>query len=500
MNGPIDLIFGLGLIFIAIYVYFKYSYTYWRKKGFPYLEPKFPLGNNPETGLHGQFNYSIETKIWYQQIKKLGVKFGGVWSFANKVLVLADPEYIKDILVKDFNYFTDRDFYRKPNEPNLENLFLVGHHKWKNQRQKMSPTFTTAKLRLMFDTIVDCADGMVKLGEESSENKQDVVIKDLLEKFTIDVVGCTMFGLNFNCLLSENPKLRDFSKLAGNPPTILKILLLLTRIFPKLSSFLGIKTFPDHLMRFFVELMNDTVSYRKTNKIKRSDLTQTLIDLEETTRNDPNPFSYGDLTANLIGFFFAGSDTSSRTIQFTLYYLAQESDIQDRARKEIHTVLNRHGGKLTYDALNEMTYVNQIIDEALRLFPPLMSLSRICNQDYTFKGTNFTLEKGTPVVISIIGLHHDPDLFPDPEKFDPERFSPENKHKIVPYSYMPFGDGPRICIGRRFGLMQAGIGLVRILKDFKVDISSKTKLPLVIKPGGIFIETTEPLYLKLTKL
>lgn len=86
--------------------------------------------------------------------------------------------------------------------------------------------------------------------------------------------------------------------------------------------------------------------------------------------------------------------------------------------------------------------------ETLRIYPAIPSLNRQCTKDYHIPDTDVVIEKGTKVLISILGLHHDPEYFPEPEKFDPDRFSDENKHNIRPFTYLPFGDGPRNCIGR----------------------------------------------------
>lgn len=149
---------------------------------------------------------------------------------------------------------------------------------------------------------------------------------------------------------------------------------------------------------------------------------------------------------------------------FTLLLLAQHPEIQAKTRQEIQTVLDKHNGQLTYECLNEMTYLRQVIDglfcnyleklkstiiytESTRLYPPLLTLARRCVKDYQLRDTNITIEKGTPVVISTYGLGRDPEYFPDPEKFDPDRFSTENKALRHQYVHLTFGEGPRNCIG-----------------------------------------------------
>ncbi|KAJ8973963.1 hypothetical protein NQ317_001369 [Molorchus minor] len=171
---------------------------------------------------------------------------------------------------------------------------------------------------------------------------------------------------------------------------------------------------------------------------------------------------------------------------FALYQMALHSEVQDRAREELKTVLGKYNGEMTYDSLNELKYMKQIIDEALRMYPPLPMVTRTCVERYKLPGEDIVLDAGTRVIIPIAGLHFDEDYFKDPNTFDPERFNEENKKNIPQYSYLPFGEGPRICIGERFGIMQTKVGLACILKNFKVSLSEKTIHPIRLQKRGLF--------------
>jgi cytochrome P450 family 6 len=202
-----------------------------------------------------------------------------------------------------------------------------------------------------------------------------------------------------------------------------------------------------------------------------------------------------DLVAHALGFFFAGFETSSSTMTFALYELSKQPKLQQTARCHIEEVLQRHGGQVTYDALQEMNYLDWIFQGAVypslsslqkRIFSvgnyisiyfsclmqayvfkkikmlfkfiiflftetlrkyPLLSILRECTKNYTIPGTQIVIEKGTPIIIPTFGLHNDPKYYPDPEQFIPERFSDEEMVKKYQYIYLPFGEGPRLCIG-----------------------------------------------------
>ncbi|PSN38873.1 putative cytochrome P450 6a14 [Blattella germanica] len=195
-----------------------------------------------------------------------------------------------------------------------------------------------------------------------------------------------------------------------------------------------------------------------------------------------------------------GSESPSSIMAFCLYELAINTDIQERVRQEISDVLEKHDGKMSYGCVKEMTYLDQVISEILRMYPTIPMLAREVTKEYTIPGTDIVLEKGTQIIIPIQGIHRDSKYYPNPAKFDPDRFSEEQKKKRHPQAFLPHGDGPRMCIGIRFGLMQTKVGLVSLLSKFKFDVSKKTSLPmkidrksfLVMKPdGGMWLQITK---------
>lgn len=115
----------------------------------------------------------------------------------------------------------------------------------------------------------------------------------------------------------------------------------------------------------------------------------------------------------------------------------------------------------------------------MRKHPAVGTLHRISTVDYTLPN-GALMPKGTYVVIPSYAFHRDPALFPEPDKFDPDRFSAERRHQIQPYSFLPFGEGPRICIGIKFGMLQTKLGLAMLLRKFRFETCAKTKIPLEI--------------------
>lgn len=138
--------------------------------------------------------------------------------------------------------------------------------------------------------------------------------------------------------------------------------------------------------------------------------------------------------------------------------------------------------------------------EALRKYPTLTNINRVAENDYKVEGTNLTIKKGQMVIIPASAIHHDPEYYPDPKKFDPERFSPEETRKRNPYAFLGFGQGPRFCIGMRFGLLQSTVGLVNLLLNFKFERCPKSVVPIQFMKDTFVLAAEGGVFLKITKI
>lgn len=156
-----------------------------------------------------------------------------------------------------------------------------------------------------------------------------------------------------------------------------------------------------------------------------------------------------NIQGQAILFLIAGFETSSTLLSFACGTLATMPELQERLRKDIKTAAAKNGKECTYDLVNEIPLLDQVLLETLRMYPPVSRVDRTCTKPYDIPGTNLHLNVGDVVVIPIAGVMHDPEHYPDPDVFDPERFSPEEKNKRPNQLFLPFGMGPRNCIGKK---------------------------------------------------
>ncbi|XP_023951417.2 cytochrome P450 6B1-like [Bicyclus anynana] len=204
------------------------------------------------------------------------------------------------------------------------------------------------------------------------------------------------------------------------------------------------------------------------------------------------------IAAQAFIFYMAGYETSAATVAFMLYELAMNPLIQDKLIDELDEVLDRHNGNITYEIINELTYMEKVFNETLRKYP-VADIQRRAKANYNIPGTNITIERGTIVFAPIMAISHDEKYFPDPSKFDPERFSPENESKRHPCAFIPFGTGPRFCIGMLFARIQSRVCLMKLLYHFRVEVSKNTPKTLSFNPERVATSPKGGIYLNLVR-
>lgn len=191
-------------------------------------------------------------------------------------------------------------------------------------------------------------------------------------------------------------------------------------------------------------------------------------------------------------------------MSYCLYELAKNPKIQQKVHAEIDRVLEAAGpdGVVTYEMMNDLKYLECCIDESLRKYPIVPLLFRVCNEEYQIPETDLTIPKGVSVMIPVLGLQRDPDIYESPMEFRPERFS-DSAHGGVGNGlfYLPFGQGPRHCIGMRNGKLTTKLGLFTVLSKFSIDFDDKSMADkeLEFNPKQFVLTPSKDFNLKLTQ-
>ncbi|XP_059477145.1 cytochrome P450 9e2-like [Neocloeon triangulifer] len=515
------------LLLTALYLIYWYgtsTFDYWKKKGVPELETKVPFFGAALDSMLFRKQMSLHSQEMYNELD--GNKYGGFFSMRKPTLMVRDPELLKQIMVKDFSSFTDNFIQvNAKNDPMFAyNIFSMRGEQWKYARSKLAPAFATGKIRNVFPLILEiCNDLKNHLQRKIDSDNCEFEAHGLSKDYTTDVVGSCAFGIHCNSLTNSDNDFRKMGKEIMSPSTLRRqIELTIAFSFPSLASALGMKFVAQFVEDFFRDLILKAFAYREKHpEFKRNDFINLLMQLKklgeveqdehdkkeingmlEKNLSDKGKIDFNDtvLTAQAVGFFIDGFETSSLALAFTLHELAMNQDIQTKLREELQKCFESSDGKIDYDNIRGCTYLENVMHETLRIYSPAGMLTRMCTKRYKIPDSDVHLDVGDVVTIPVYALHHDPKYFPDPEVFDPDRFTEEAKKTRPAFSYLPFGEGPRQCIGFRFAQAQVKAALATIVLNFKVEQSEKTIHPVVFDEKNFLLHAKNGLHLKISPL
>ncbi|GFO11503.1 cytochrome p450 3a11 [Plakobranchus ocellatus] len=488
------------------------DHNIFKKLGIPGPKPLPLLGNFYQQISQGIFKFQVDMYNQYADSKVYGLFDAGT-----PMLYVRDLDMIRDICVKNFNSFVDHRTFDFP-EPLDRMLTVIKGDAWKNVRATVSPAFSTVKLRRMFQYIIHNARCLAQNLREKQESGEPVELKHMVSCFTMDVIASTGFGAQINSLQNEE---NDFMKLSNRVMDRMKRIIFLTFFLPFLTkplNKLGFGFLAKDEIDFFTSFVEEAMERRKEETedghSKRNDFLQLLMEADAESEDIPNdnmtqfealelnkrsqrkPLTKSEIQAQAIIFLMAGFNTVSTVLSFTFFLLAQNPECCSR----------------------DLPYMDQVLNEAMRLYPPAFVIDRVCVEDTVVEKIH--IPKGMNMVFPMYAIHHDPAIWVDPETFDPDRFSPEQKsdrHPYAhmpfgqyaihhdpaiwvdpetfdpdrfspeqksdrhPYAHMPFGQGPRSCVGMRLALLEMKVALATILQEMTPVICSKTVLPLRLK-------------------
>ena len=305
---------------------------------------------------------------------------------------------------------------------------------------------------------------------------------DWFSQMTFEVILSTAFGVDAKIQMGENPEMLKEAKKLFQIPQVVRQLARLpfgSLLFRLLSRVSGVKI--SYMQAVAEEIIKNRRQHGLTGRKDLLELMMTAND--EITVEGVSRLTDDEVVAQSVIFLLAGYETSSNTLSFTLYHLAVNPDVQDKLRSEINEAVETNARKRPlYEIAHNIEYLDCIIKEAQRLNPPVAFVNRESDEDYDINGIHIT--KGMEVQIPIYALHHDPDAWEEPEKFDPERFRGPAKDTHHAFQFLPFGAGPRNCIGKRFAMMEIKVALVKILMKYKFVRSPETQVPLIVHAGG----------------
>ncbi|CAF1041423.1 unnamed protein product [Adineta steineri] len=512
------------LFICVVYLFISYlciinnSYNYFKHHGIPAPPYRFFYGHYKD--LWSVKSFSKKLQEWTRQYGSIY----GLYAGTTPMYVVSDVDFLEEVYIKQFSSFHSR---RLPVILRLQtghkvHLFSAIGARWRRQRQVINPTFSSTKLQLMSPLVNNCITAMLNKISSIVHNKNtEINIYLLYKRMTMDVICRCAFGIDTdmqndtdNIYLRKSAgtfeidvdrlsivKLTNLLPFFINPFRYLflfqiAIRRILIRLIPSLSKY--IEETPGS---WLTNRVRDVVNIRRTSSLKRVDLLQLMMDASTHDKvkdhSDERLMSKvlhsDEVVSNVFLFMIAGYETTSTALAYSTYVLATEPHIQDKLIAEINQIdwKNNNDDEDIYQQAVNLSYLDLFVREVLRMYPiTSKGQSRECNTTANVCG--HIIEKDSIIQPDIFSIHYNADLWgpEDPNLFLPERHSV----KRHPVAWIPFGVGPRNCIGMRFALMELKMCLIQLLREYRVLAGDKIEEGfqrqerLVIQPEAIFVK------------
>ena len=377
-------------------------------------------------------------------------------SGAQRILQDNPSAYHKHPVVKNlFDVLTDGS-----------NLLTKEGDVWLRQRRLLQPAFHRQKLESFVASMTHTTNNFVD-GWATLEPKRTLDLETEMMWVTFAIVG--------QALLSED--LSDSANELG---------LAYTRLAQYATYRLGVAFpmplwMPTHINRTMFQaramVKRDLQHIIQTRRASNEPPNDLLTMLLESKYEDGSSIDDAHLMSEISLLLFAGHETTASALTWAFYEISRHPDIETRLLEEISRVLS--GQSPTLEDLPKLEYTRMVLEETMRLYPPAMSITRTSTEEDQIDG--FTIPKGSSLAVFIYGLHHDPEYWPNPERFDPERFAPSAVQTRDRFTYIPFSAGPRQCIGNTFALLEMQVILTCVLQRFHLRVASAQSIDPVVR-------------------
>ncbi|KAK7788927.1 hypothetical protein R5R35_014078 [Gryllus longicercus] len=529
-----ELLWVAAALLALLYLFVTSNNKFFVEKRLPYRRP-IPLLGNMGPLVFKKKNLALLSQEFYHQFKSFGM--GGIFHFRKPVLVICEPEVVRQLCIREHENFVDDNAVATEDGDGLFHKSILAHSgaRWRDLRATLSPAFSSGRLAAMVPLVGKCAQRLVlQLGEAcvnhvaggGADEPLAVELREVMARAVGEATAAAAFGVGGSGSGGAGvQELLAAGAEAADPRGRRALYTLAHALAPGLAEVLDMQIVRPETQEYFRSLVHAAVRAHEVGtpaagagaEAERADALHLLVagrqgnlrslDTDEElaaraplhsgahkAQNIVAQLSDDDITAQVLLFFLSGFETTCTLLSFLGYVLAVHPHVQERARREVEEALE-DGHTLTYEALKKMKYLDMVISETLRMYPPTPVAARKCTHTFAVLGTKkrsgFVVRPGDTLWLPIYALHNDPELFPDPDKFDPERFSQANEPHAVPFSYLPFGAGPRSCIGMQFAMMEVKVITAYLLSRFHIKAIDKTPVPLKLTKGSCQMTTDE---------
>ncbi len=420
--------------------------------------------------------------------EKLGRRpIGLLRAGARKLLMVQDAEAARRVLLDNAVNYRKQSFSYDQLRPLLgEGLFLTDGQQWRRQRKLSQPAFHHKKLQALAETMVTATGELLQRWDKLAASGARFDVAAEMTRLTLTVVGRALLSTELDAIEGDIGRDLTFVLRETNRRTLAPLPLPSWLPLPRNARYRrSIASLDAHVDA----IIRARRAAAATGATPREDLLSMLLEARDDETGEG--LSDRELRDQVKTLLLAGHETTASALAWTFALLGQHGAVEARLHEEVDRALA--GRTPAFGDLPALSYATMVVQEAMRLYPPIWIIERQAISADTLAG--HAIAPGGNVTIVTYLLHRDPAEWPDPERFDPERFAPARDKERPRFAYLPFGGGPRICIGNSFAMMEAQIIVALIAQRYRVVLDD----PSAIEPELAITLRTSPVLARLER-
>lgn len=388
------------------------------------------------------------------------------------ILIVNDPDLTRGIMTDPTDIYPKNDLMVGALEPLVgDSIFVSSGERWRRQRQMIDPAFSHMRLTRAFASMSAAVDDYEERLRKAAQNAAPLSLDLAMGHLTADIITRTVFSTSL-----ESDTAKDvFEAFSEFERSVAHVELKRLIVDPPF------KTIPQHdhvldacrRIRHHLGTLVDRHLQQGTNgaACPFDDIASAVIDAKDGENGQR--FTREELIDQLGVFFLAGHETTASALTWCFFILATRPEIMSRVREEVSRVVG--DGPVTFEHTKRLTYIRNVFKETLRLYPPITFIPRVAAEPAEIG--KYKVKRGAMIMIAPWVIHRHRDYWEDPDLFDPDRFLPEREKTIRPGTYLPFGFGPRVCVGAGFAGVESALILARLARrfDFSVEDAGKVR-------------------------
>jgi len=385
------------------------------------------------------------------EVVRLYLPVGG-WAY-----LLSNPQHIQYVLETNQKNYKKSEGYRELRHAMGDGLLTSEGDKWLQQHRLMMPMFHQDSIMEFGDMIIHETQSMIDRWEQLQSNGEPINLLQEMKRITLKIICRGLFSSNVEPYVTRVGEILDTLRSSFQS----RVRGFSLPLWIPTPTNRAVKNAMQELNGIVNRLIND----RRGHEGEYEDFLSMLMLAEDEETGAT--MSHEQIRDEVMTFFLAGHETTANALTWTWYALSNNPEIHSNLHDHASSILNGHNGSFSYELYEKLDYAGNIVDESMRLYPPVPIFGREAKEDDVID--QYEVPAGTTLLLSQYLIHRDRTIWDDPETFDPDRFADDKQDDRHRYSYFPFGGGARMCIGRELALLEARLILSLVTKDYRLE-------------------------------